>query len=348
MGGPLFLGIETSCDETSVAVLRGQDVVYESVYSQVAEHQDFGGVVPSLAAGAHLRVLPVLVKKMQDQVPLRDIDGIAVTCGPGLVGGLLVGIMMAKGLAISLQKPLWGIHHLEGHALMPRMMEDIPFPYLLLLLSGGHCLLTVVKGVGQYHILGHTRDDAMGECLDKIARELGEGYPGGPAIENLARSGAPMKDALPIPLRGDKTCDFSFSGLKTAAIQWIRRREMSSSACALSSQWKADFCATVQEVMMKSVASRLENALTSVAREYPQCGSVVMSGGVASNAYFRKMLQEVVTAHGKKWYAPPPQYCTDNGVMIAWAGYEQWRCGVESSLHVLARPVWSLENLQRR
>lgn len=345
MTNSLFLGIETSCDETSVALLRGNVVEYEALYSQVVEHQDFGGVVPNIAAGAHLRVLPIMVQKMRDQVSLQNIDGIAVTCGPGLVGGLLVGLMMAKGLAISLKKPLWGIHHLEAHALMPRMTEDISFPYLLLLLSGGHCLLSVVKGVGKYHILGHTKDDAMGECLDKIARELGEEYPGGPAIEKLAHNGQVMKNILPIPLRGDKTCDFSFSGLKTAAIQWIHREKASHAAQELPPQCKADFCATVQDVMMKSVMTRVENALSYVAHVYPQCESVVMSGGVASNAYFRKTLQDTVERYGKKWHVPPPQYCTDNGVMIAWAGYEQWRCGVAPSLHISARPVWSLEAL---
>lgn len=341
----IFLGIETSCDETAVALIQGPHLFGHKLYSQIAEHKPFGGVVPSIAAASHLQVLPTLTRALLEDtaLPLADIDAISVTAGPGLVGGLLVGLVFAKGLAISLKKPLWGVHHLEAHALMARMNNSISFPYVLMLLSGGHCMVAVVEGVGQYRILGQTLDDAVGECLDKVARELGEGYPGGPRVEILARQGTPTVE-LPIPLQRDSGCNFSFSGLKTAAVQWIRHRTQDS---PLSWVEKADFCASLQQVIAKTLAQRLHNALKLLEPQYPSCQTCVVSGGVASNLYFRHSLRDVVEAAGKTFVAPAPELCTDNGVMVAWAGYERFRARIPPCMAIEAQPVWSLEALRQ-
>lgn len=330
----IFLGIETSCDETAAALVQGKTLLGHVVYSQ--DHRAFGGVMPQVAAREHMEHIPHVIDSLftQAQIPLHALSGIGVTAGPGLVGGLLVGLMFAKGLALSLSCPLWPIHHLEAHALMVRMTEHVDFPYLAVLLSGGHCLMAEVRGVSSYKILGQTYDDAVGECLDKVARVLGGPYPGGPYIEQLAKGGNPRGIALPTPLAREVSCHFSFSGLKTACVQWINKHD------PLSEQSKKDFCASLQRTIADSLCQRLGYALnkTGLAR-------CVISGGVASNLYFRQRFQEVCQQHGAAFIAPPAHLCTDNGAMVAWATYEHFSAGIVPNLEHPARASWPLDTL---
>lgn len=327
----IFLGIETSCDETALALIQERRILAQCLYSQTQEHQAYGGVVPNIAAHAHIHHLPSMARQLLTPFGVEKIGGIAVTAGPGLVGGLLVGALFAKGLALSLGKPLWGIHHLEAHGLMARMTEEIPFPYLLLLLSGGHCQLVLMQALGHYRILGETLDDAVGECLDKVARCLGLGYPGGPIIERLALQGDPHSIALPVPLQKDIGYHFSFSGLKTACFQWIKAQPT-----PLSEGQKADFCASLQRVIADSLCARLAYAL-----QHTPVATCVVSGGVAANRYFYHRLKEV--AAGVRLVTPPVAYCTDNAVMVAWAGYERARQGISPYMHFAVQARWSLE-----
>lgn len=332
----IFLGIESSCDETAVALIQGSRPLGHVIYSQ--DHRASGGVIPQVAAREHLHHLPLVIAHMLDQarISLTDIDGIGVSAGPGLVGGLLVGILWAKGLALALSKPLWPVHHLEAHALMVRMKTQVDFPYLLLLLSGGHCILAIVHGVGHYQVLGQTRDDAAGECLDKVARALGGPYPGGAYIEQQALKGNSYAIPLPVPLHHQGGLDFSFSGLKTACLRWITQHP----DLPHSSSLRSDFCASFQRVIADSLCQRLSTALAQT-----RLSHCVISGGVASNQYFRTRLEATCRDHRSLFIAPNPADCTDNGLMIAWATHEYYQAGISPCDDFSARPRWPLENL---
>ncbi len=338
--GPV-LGIESSCDETAAAVLAPDGrILAERVFSQIAEHSAFGGVVPEIAARAHLSMLGTLVQEVLRESGQRfeDLGGIAATAGPGLIGGLLVGTGFAKGAALASGRPYLAINHLEAHALtarLPGLADTQPtFPYLLLLLSGGHCQCVVVEGVGHYQKLGTTLDDAVGEAFDKTAKLLGLPYPGGPALEAIARQGDAKKYPLPRPLLHRPGCDFSFSGLKTAVAQLIA----SLPSGALAQQIAADIAASFQAAVADILADRLANALALRG----DVSAVVIAGGVAANGVIRARLTQ---AAGKPLIAPPARLCTDNAVMVAWAGIERLHAGLVDGLAAPCRPRWPLEAL---
>ena len=334
---PLVLGIESSCDETAVALVRGDGtIVAQAIASQEAEHAPYGGVVPEIAARAHAeRLAPMLEKVMGDAgVALADVDAIAATAGPGLIGGVMVGLVSAKALAMAADKPLLAVNHLEGHALSPRLADRaLAFPYLLLLVSGGHCQILAVEGVGQYRRLATTIDDALGEAFDKTAKILGLGYPGGPAVERLALEGDPKAVPLPRPLKGAAEPHFSFAGLKSAVL-----RAVESGAHA-----PADIAASFQQAAIECLIDRLERALDA-AGPFP---ALVVAGGVAANKAVRAALENLAGKHGMHFTAPPLALCTDNAAMIAWAGIERLAQEGESftgdPLDFVARPRWPLD-----
>ncbi|MBI3196236.1 MAG: tRNA (adenosine(37)-N6)-threonylcarbamoyltransferase complex transferase subunit TsaD [Rhodospirillales bacterium] len=335
------LGIETSCDETAVAVVEASAdggpvgrILANVVYSQLTEHRRFGGVVPEIAARAHLERLDGLVREALGEagLGLTDLDGIAATGGPGLIGGVLVGVMTAKALAFAHDKPFLAVNHLEGHALSVRLTEDVAFPYLLLLVSGGHCQLLTVQGPGDFTRLGTTIDDAAGECFDKTAKLLGLGFPGGPAVEKAASGGDPQRFALPRPMWRKPGCDFSFSGLKTAVRQTVEK------LLANDAQAVADLCASFQRTVGDVLADRCANALAVA-----PLPTLVVAGGVAANVYLRGRLEALAAAHGARLVAPPIKLCTDNGAMIAWAGLERLRLGLVDALDFRPRPRWPLD-----
>lgn len=340
----IILGIETSCDETAVAlVTEGKRILANIVASQDREHRPFGGVVPEIAARAHLISINGILKRalQEANLDLDQLDGIAVAGGPGLIGGVIVGVMMAKGLAMAKNLPFIPVNHLEAHALTARLTNDVSFPYLLLLVSGGHCQFLIVEDVGTYTYLGGTIDDAIGECLDKTARLLGYGYPGGPIIERFAREGNPQAFPLPLPLKGKEGCSFSFSGLKTAARKIILENKDSSEA------FSADFCASLQKAIGDILEDRCENALKMAHDKKPEIRHLVVGGGVAANHYFRKRLANTAQEMNIELVTPPVSLCTDNGAMIAWAGVERFQKGLVGSLDFSPRPRWPLEALKQ-
>lgn len=340
------LGIETSCDETAVAVVEGPPgtgpgdmrpvgrILSNVIYSQLAEHRRFGGVVPEIAARAHLeRIDGLVAQALADAgLDLSDLDGIAATGGPGLIGGVMVGVMTAKALAFAHDKPFLAINHLEGHALTVRLTEAVEFPFLLLLVSGGHCQLLTVRGPGDFMRLGTTIDDAVGECFDKTAKLLGLGFPGGPAVETAAAGGDPQRFALPRPMWRKPGCDFSFSGLKTAVRQTVEKLPAGDARAI------ADLCASFQRTVGDVLADRCANALAMA-----PAPTLVVAGGVAANLYLRTRLEEVAAANGARLVAPPVKLCTDNGAMIAWAGVERLRLGRADDLDFRPRPRWPLD-----
>ena len=334
------LGIETSCDETAVAIVGSAapgpvgTILANVVYSQQTEHRRFGGVVPEIAARAHLERIDGLVEQALAEagLDLDDLDAIAATAGPGLIGGVMVGVMAAKGLAFARGKPFLAINHLEGHALTVRLTEPVGFPYLLLLVSGGHCQLLTVRGPGDFTRLGTTIDDAVGECFDKTAKLLGLGFPGGPAVERLAADGDPQRVALPRPMWRKPGCDFSFSGLKTAVRQRVE------ALAPGDAQGRADVCASFQRTVGDVLADRCANALALAPSP-----TLVVAGGVAANLYLRGRLEEVAARRGARLVAPPVRLCTDNGAMIAWAGVERLRLGLADGLDFRPRPRWPLD-----
>jgi N6-L-threonylcarbamoyladenine synthase len=337
------LGIETSCDETAVAVVEAPTgaepigrILANVVYSQLTEHRRFGGVVPEIAARAHLERLDGLVADAlaEAKLGLADLDGIAATGGPGLIGGVMVGVMTAKALAFAHDKPFLAVNHLEGHALSPRLTENLSFPYLLLLVSGGHCQLLTVHGPGNFTRLGTTIDDAVGECFDTTAKLLGLGFPGGPAVEQAAVGGDPMRFALPRPMWRKPGCDFSFSGLKTAVRQAVEKLPADDPKAV------ADLCASFQRTVGDVLADRCANALA-----LSPSPTLVVAGGVAANVYLRGRLETLAAAHGARLVAPPIKFCTDNGAMIAWAGLERLRLGKIDALDFRPRPRWPLDPL---
>ena len=343
------LGIETSCDETAVAVVTGTTppqgtILAHQVASQIPLHQVYGGVIPEIASRSHLEVLPSLVSTClrEAQLTLPQIDGIAVTAGPGLIGGVMVGVMYAKALALGLGKPFLAVNHLEGHALTPRLTHQVAFPYLVLLLSGGHSQFLLATDVGHYKLLGTTLDDAVGESFDKAARLLGLPYPGGPEIERLAATGDPKGFPLPKPLVGQEGCMFSFSGLKTALARTVQK--LGSPSGALAPQDKADLAASFQETVACILEDRTRRALEKAREHAPDLSTVVLAGGVAANRFLLNRLQNTLT--GTNVIAPPPALCTDNGVMIAWAGLERLSKGLVDGLDVAPRPRWPLEEVR--
>ena len=338
----VILGIESSCDETACALVDEDGNVLSSVvWSQYDEHRRFGGVVPEIAARAHLEKCDVLVRECLNQASLdfKDLSAVAVAAGPGLIGGVLVGVMTAKAIAFAHNLPFVAVNHLEGHALVARLENPVQFPYLLLLTSGGHCQILEVMGVGKYKKLGATIDDSAGEAFDKVAKMLEIGYPGGPNLEKRAKLGDPKSFDLPIPMKGRAGCDFSFSGLKTAVRVQIERMGK------LTEEQKNDMCASFQAAIVAQMRDRLEHALKIFKKDFPKSKDLVVGGGVAANGAVRQMLEEVATKHKMIFSAPLMKYCTDNGVMIAWAGLERFRLGLIDSLDFKARPRWSLEEL---
>ncbi len=333
------LGIETSCDETAVAVVdNNRRILAHSLLSQLDEHRMYGGVVPEIAARAHLDAIDALVEKtIRDSgKTLAEMDGIAATCGPGLIGGVMVGAMMGKALSLSSGKPFLAVNHLEAHALTARLTDDVTFPYLLLLISGGHCQLLAVEGVGKYKLYGSTIDDAVGEAFDKVAKLLGLGFPGGPAVEQAAKTGDATKYELPCPMLGKPNCDFSFSGLKTAV------RSLSERIGVLDDQKRSDIAACFQRVVAQCLADRVKHAIEKISIDYPDAKTLVAAGGVAANQALRAGLQNVTAKYGFTLVTPPPALCTDNGVMVAWAGLEKLRLGMIDGLDFKPRPRWPL------
>jgi N6-L-threonylcarbamoyladenine synthase len=345
--GLSVLGIETSCDETAVAVVgdRPRPVIRANlIHSQLAEHRPYGGVVPEIAARAHLDHIAGLVERALAEADTRidQLDGVAAAAGPGLIGGLIVGSMAAKGIAWAGKKPFIAVNHLEAHALAVRLSHDVDFPYLLLLVSGGHTQLLVCAGVGRYRQLGASRDDAAGEAFDKTAKLLGLDYPGGPAIEHAARHGDPRRFALPRPLKGREGCDFSFSGLKTAVRQIVC--DMDARAPPLGPQDVADLAASVELAICDSLIDRTANALAWFRRHHPEGANLVAAGGVAANLRLRNRLAALAASAGLGFVAPPVALCTDNGAMIAWAGLERLRLGLTDGLDAPVHPRWPLDN----
>jgi len=343
----IVLGIESSCDDTGAAIVTDKkEILGEALQSQ-EEHKRYGGVVPEIAARAHLEHVDEIISICLQRagIELKNIDAIAASAGPGLIGGVIVGVMTAKALAVSLNKPFIAVNHLEGHALCARIANDIDFPYLLLLVSGGHCQILVVKNVGEYERLGTTIVDAAGEAFDKVAKMLNLGYPGGPIIEKMAAIGDDSRFALPHPLSNSDDCNLSFSGLKTAVRKII---ESYSPDCIvehaiLPKQDAADICACFQLTATQCLVGKLRRAISYFKQKYPDGRHLVVSGGVASNTYLRNALHRLADDNQLEFAAPPIRFCTDNGVMVAWAGLERFRLGYTSELDFKPRPRWPLD-----
>jgi N6-L-threonylcarbamoyladenine synthase len=339
----IVLGIETSCDETAAAVVTDagdRRILSNLVLSQLAEHRPYGGVVPEIAARAHLDHLDPLITRALAEAGLgfKGLDGVAFTGGPGLIGGVMVGTMAAKAIAFVHGLKLAAVNHLEGHALTVRLTHGVTFPYLLLLVSGGHCQLLIVEGVGRYRRLGTTIDDAAGEAFDKSAKLLGLGYPGGPALERAAATGDAARFDLPRPMKGRPGCDFSFSGLKTAV-----RLATAGLGEAPSAKDIADLAAGVQAAIADSLVDRTERAIALFQAHAPEGQALVVAGGVAANKLLRTRLEALAEAAGLAFVAPPVDLCTDNAAMIAWAGLERLRCGLVDGLDFAPRPRWPLD-----
>ncbi len=336
----IVLGLETSCDETAVALVdSNRRIVAQRLLSQIAEHTPFGGVVPEIAARAHLDHLDRLIAETMAEAGLgyADLSAVAATAGPGLIGGVIVGVTTAKAIALAHDLPFIGVNHLEGHALTARLTDDVAFPYLLLLVSGGHCQLLAVEGVGRYRRLGTTIDDAVGEAFDKTAKLLGLGFPGGPAVEKAALNGKPDRFALPRPMLGRPGCDFSLAGLKTAV------RLAAEKLGDASEQDIADLCASFQAAIGDVLVDRCRRALDVFTAEHQGSPTLVVAGGVAANAYLRQRLLDMSEKSGARLVAPPPRLCTDNAAMIAWAGVERLRLGQLDTLDLAPRPRWPLD-----
>ena len=337
------LGIETSCDETAIAVVDNQrNILLNEIYSQIKIHAQYGGVIPELAARKHIEILPQLIENAMHSggLNLSEIDAIAVTAGPGLIGGVIVGVMIAKGMASALGKPCIPINHLEGHALTARLTDPtLEFPYLLLLVSGGHCQIIYAKNIGQYEILGSTKDDAVGEVFDKVAKMLGLSYPGGPIIEKLALKGNPAAYNFPKAFLKEKHCNMSFSGIKTAVSRQIAKESQ------LNQEVIANISASFQSAIAITLSDRMHMAINSCIESVD---SVVIAGGVAANKYIASKISEVCYQHGKRLVVPPISLCTDNAAMIAWAGVENLRMGHSYKIDFIPKSKWNLDTLNRK
>lgn len=342
-----ILGIETSCDETAASVvcddLDGDARILSNVVlSQLDEHRPYGGVVPEIAARSHLDHIDRIVSEAMNEanVTYKDLDAVAATGGPGPIGGVIVGVMTAKAIALTHDLPFIAVNHLEGHALTVRLTEQVEFPYLLLLVSGGHCQLLVVEAVGKYKRLGTTIDDALGEAFDKSAKLLGLGYPGGPHVElAAAKSLNPNRFKLPTPLKGKPGCNFSFSGLKTA----VRQTAEKLPAGAFKEEDLNDLCAAFQTAAADSLVDRCKRAIKMFKLDYPAGNCLVVAGGVAANKAIRARLVELCSTEQMHMVAPPLKLCTDNGAMIAWAGLEAFKAGQRDDLSFAPRPRWPLD-----
>ncbi|ASD27003.1 tRNA (adenosine(37)-N6)-threonylcarbamoyltransferase complex transferase subunit TsaD [Brevundimonas diminuta] len=358
--GLTVLGLETSCDETAASVVRlsaaGAQVLSSVIHSQIDDHAAYGGVVPEIAARSHVEMIDGVTRRAMNEAGLdwSALDGVAATAGPGLVGGVMVGLSYGKAAALARGLPLIAVNHLEGHAVSARLGAETTYPFLLLLVSGGHCQLLEVRGIGDMSRLGTTIDDAAGEAFDKIAKAMGLGYPGGPALEKLAESGDGSRFELPRALLGRKDCDFSFSGLKTAASRLAQTCE--------TEQDRADLADAVQKAIARQLAERSERAMKDYAEAHPELADgalkqpspvgeaigqkerlFVVAGGVAANKTIRRTLEDLATKHGFAFLAPPMAYCTDNAAMIALAGAERLEKGLTSDIDVAARPRWPLD-----
>ena len=338
----LVLGIETSCDETAAAVLDHDGrILADVVRDQFDAHRDYGGVVPEIAARAHLEVIDTVVRlAMADAgIGFADLDAVAATAGPGLIGGVIVGVMTGKAIAAAHGLPFLAINHLEAHVLTARLTDGVGFPYLALLVSGGHCQFVAVEAIARYHRLGTTIDDAVGEAFDKTGKMLGLGFPGGPAVERAAIGGNAHRFRLPRPLAGRPGCDFSFSGLKTAmrhAIEALPPGPMQRADIA-------DLCAGFQQAVGDVMVDRGRNAIAAFRADFPAGKTLVIAGGVAANGPLRARLEALAGQEGLSFVAPPPRLCTDNGAMIAWAGIERLALGLVDGLDFKPRPRWPLE-----
>jgi N6-L-threonylcarbamoyladenine synthase len=340
------LGIETSCDETAAAVVRleqgGARVLSDVVLGQAAQHAPYKGVVPEIAARAHVEGLDgaIGVAMRQAGLDFAALDGVAATAGPGLIGGVMVGLMAGKAIALAHDKPLVAVNHLEGHALSPRLAgaSDATLPYLLLLVSGGHCQFIAVLDVGVYRRLGSTMDDALGEAFDKLAKLLDLGFPGGPLVEKAAERGDSSRFALPRPLLGREGCDFSFAGLKTACAREVERLG------APTEQDRADLCASFQAAVLDMIEDRTRNAMRAFDPIWGAKGRLVAAGGVAANQAIRGRLETLAAEQGYDFVAPPLRWCTDNAAMIALAGAERLRLGFSDGPSFPARPRWPLDD----
>ncbi len=340
----LVLGIETTCDETAAAVVRHLDdgrgeILSNIVLSQTAEHAPYGGVVPEIAARAHVEALDFIIAQamIEAKLTFSALDGIAAAAGPGLIGGVIVGLTTAKAIALVAERPLVAVNHLEAHALTARLTDATPFPYCLFLASGGHTQIVAVLDVGQYVRLGTTIDDAIGEAFDKTAKLLGLSYPGGPEVEREAQKGDVDRFILPRPMLGRAEADFSLSGLKTAL------RLEAEKIAPLSDQDVSDLCAAFQQAVADVVTDRLRAGLRLFRERFGGPTALVAAGGVASNQTIRRALGRVASEHGTVLVAPPPELCTDNGAMIAWAGCERLLRGMTDTLDVAPRARWPLD-----
>lgn len=341
-----FLGIESSCDDTAAAVVRldgAPQILSSVVEGQTALHAAFGGVVPEIAARAHAERLDGCVEAAlaQAEVTLADLDGIAVTAGPGLIGGVLSGVMLAKGLAAATGLPLVGVNHLAGHGLTPRLTDGLDYPYLMLLVSGGHCQFLIVQGAEEFRRLGGTIDDAPGEAFDKTAKLLGLPQPGGPAVEAEAALGDPARFHFPRPLLDRPGCDMSFSGLKTALLR--ARDALIAEKGGLTLQDRRDLCAGFQAAVAAVLAEKTRRALEEYLALTPARPALAVAGGVAANKALRAQLETVSARAGVAFTAPPLRLCTDNAAMIAWAGIERFRAGHRDGFDLTARPRWPLD-----
>ena len=352
--GVLCLGIESSCDETSAAIVDShRNILSHIIYSQIPEHQKYGGVVPELAARAHILAVDEVIRLTLERAgkTIDDIDVIAATAGPGLIGGVLVGWMAATGIANATEKPLVAVNHLEGHALVPRLCAasasdatvniNVEFPYLLMLASGGHCQILLVHNVGKYELIGQTLDDSAGEAFDKIAKMLSLGFPGGPIIDKRAKTGNAKRFHFPRPLCDKPGCDFSFSGIKTAARMLLDKTPQSD----IDDKFIDDFCASFQASVVDCITNRLHNALRDIRVQDAAPKTMVVAGGVAKNSAIRAAMEELAKKSGMLFAAPPMNLCTDNGAMIAWAGIENYRVGKIVREPVAPRPRWPLTEL---
>ena len=350
----LCLGIETSCDETSAAIVDSdKNILSHIIYSQIPEHQLYGGVVPELAARAHILAIDEVIKLTLERAnkTINDIDVVAATAGPGLIGGVLVGWMAATGIANATGKPLVAVNHLEGHALVPRLKAtsasdsainiNVEFPYLLMLASGGHCQILLVRGVGKYELIGQTLDDSAGEAFDKISKMLGLGYPGGPIVDKRAQQGNAKRFHFPRPLCDKPGCDFSFSGIKTAARILLDKTEKSD----INDDFINDFCASFQSAVVDCIINRLNNAMHDERVKSAEPKTLVVAGGVAKNSAIRTAMEKLANKFNMQFAAPPMNLCTDNGAMIAWAGLENYKIKNIVSEPIAPRPRWPLTEL---
>lgn len=346
----IILGIESSCDETAASIVRydgNQAVVLSSIIaSQIKDHAPYGGVVPEIAARKHVENIDDVIKLAMAEagVNFKDLTGIAATSGPGLIGGVMVGLLSAKALAIGTGLPFIGVNHLEGHALSPQLSANLPFPYLLLLVSGGHCQILKIEKLGEYKRLGTSIDDALGEAFDKVAKTLGLGYPGGPLVEKAAANGDANKYDLPRPMIGRAGCDFSFAGLKTAVVR-LRDNILAQNE-KLSQQDINDICATFQKVVIEVLCDRIQNA-------FELCGlngddrRLIVAGGVAANGAIRAELAALCVKNNYSFFAPELRFCGDNGAMIALAGAQRMARGEQSNLNLKPRPRWPLDEVSQ-